>query len=105
MSSYIGYAAAQTRVPIEAGDVDGAALALTSQVQGTVMYYNGSTWVILPPGTSGEALKTQGVSANPVWGAVSSTGDFADGGDTAVAARVLGNNLSLIHISEPTRPN
>jgi hypothetical protein len=91
MSSYIGYASAD-RIQIDAGSVDGAALALTSQAQGTVMYYNGSTWVILAPGTSGEALKTQGVGANPVWGAVSSTGDFADGGDTAAAARVLGNN-------------
>ena len=91
MSSYIGYASAD-RIQIDAGSVDGAALALTSQAQGTVMYYNGSTWVVLAPGTSGEALKTQGAGANPVWGAVSSTGDFANGGDTAVAARVLGNN-------------
>ena len=91
MSSYIGYASAD-RIQIDAGSVDGAALALTSQAQGTVMYYNGSSWVILSPGTSGEALKTQGAGANPVWGAVSSTGDFADGGDTAAAARVLGNN-------------
>ena len=91
MSSYIGYASAD-RIQIDAGSVDGAALALTSQAQGTVMYYNGTTWVVLAPGTSGEALKTQGAGANPVWGAVSSTGDFANGGDTAVAARVLGNN-------------
>ena len=80
MSSYIGYASAD-RIQIDAGSVDGAALALTSQAQGTVMYYNGSTWVVLAPGTSGEALKTQGAGANPVWGAVSSTGDFANGGD------------------------
>ena len=91
MSSYIGYASAD-RIQIDAGSVDGAALALTSQAQGTVMYYNGTNWVVLAPGTSGEALKTQGAGANPVWGAVSSTGDFANGGDTAVAARVLGNN-------------
>ena len=46
----------------------------------------------LTPGTSGEALKTQGAGANVVWGAVSSTGDFANGGDTATANRTLGNN-------------
>ena len=91
MSSYIGYASAD-RIQIDAGSVDGAALALTSQAQGTVMYYNGTTWVVLAPGTSGEALKTQGAGANPVWGAVSSTGDFANGGDTATANRTLGNN-------------
>ena len=91
MSSYIGYASAD-RIQIDAGSVAGAALGLTSQAQGTVMYYNGTNWVVLAPGTSGEALKTQGAGANPVWGAVSSTGDFANGGDTATANRTLGNN-------------
>ena len=72
--------------------VDGTKIALTGNVQGNVMYYSGTDWVILAPGTSGEALKTSGAGANPSWGAVSSTGDFADGGDTATANRTLGNN-------------
>ena len=31
------------------------------------MYYNGTNWVRLAAGTSGQLLKTQGSSANPVW--------------------------------------
>lgn len=39
--------------------------------QGDVLYYNGTDWVALSPGTSGEYLETQGASANPQWSAVS----------------------------------
>ena len=83
---------AVTNTKIADNAVDGAQIALTGNVQGNVMYYNGTDWVILAPGTSGEALKTSGAAANPTWGAVSSTGDFANGGDTATANRILGNN-------------
>ena len=83
---------AVTNTKIADNAVDGAQIALTGNVQGAVMYYNGTDWVVLTPGTSGEALKTQGAGANVVWGAVSSTGDFANGGDTATANRTLGNN-------------
>jgi len=83
---------AVTNAKIDNNAVDGAQIALTGNVQGTVMYYNGTDWVVLTPGTSGEALKTQGAGQNVVWGAVSSTGDFANGGDTATANRTLGNN-------------
>jgi len=83
---------AVTNTKIADNAVDGAQIALTGNVQGTVMYYNGTDWVVLTPGTSGEALKTSGAGANPTWGAVSSTGDFANGGDTATANRTLGNN-------------
>ena len=83
---------AVTTTKIADNAVDGAKIALTGNVQGNVMYYNGTDWVILAPGTSGEALKTSGAGANPTWGAVSSTGDFANGGDTATANRTLGNN-------------
>ena len=85
-------ASAVTTTKIADNAVDGAKIALTGNVQGAVMYYNGTDWIVLTPGTSGEALKTQGTGQNVVWGAVSSTGDFANGGDTATANRVLGNN-------------
>ena len=83
---------AVTNTKIADNAVDGAQIALTGNVQGAVMYYNGTDWVVLTPGSSGEALKTQGAGQNVVWGAVSSTGDFANGGDTATANRTLGNN-------------
>ena len=38
-----------------------------STTQGVVIYYDGSNWVALTPGTSGQFLKTQGAGANPVW--------------------------------------
>lgn len=48
--------------------------ALTScSTQGSVLYYNGTNWVCLTPGTSGQYLKTQGAAANPTWANVTAT--------------------------------
>jgi hypothetical protein len=52
---------------IAANSVDGTHIALGSDAQGDVMYYNGTNWARLGVGTSGQFLKTQGSSANPVW--------------------------------------
>jgi len=41
--------------------------ACGSLAQGAVMYYTGSTWECLAPGTSGQFLQTAGAAANPVW--------------------------------------
>jgi hypothetical protein len=49
--------------------VDGTDIALGSDAQGDVMYYDGTNWVRLPAGTSGHFLKTQGAGANPMWDA------------------------------------
>lgn len=38
-----------------------------SVAQGDVLYYNGTTWVRLAAGTSGQILVTAGSSANPSW--------------------------------------
>jgi hypothetical protein len=43
-----------------------------TSVQGDVPYYNGSHWLHLGYGTSGQFLKTQGAGANPIWSNVSS---------------------------------
>ena len=69
---------------IGANKVTGAMLALGSDAQGDVMYYNGTDWVRLSAGTSGQFLKTQGASTNPVW---------ADDNNTIYAAS--GSLLSL----------
>lgn len=42
-------------------------LSITSQAQGDVLYFNGTSWVRLAAGTSGQSLETRGASANPVW--------------------------------------
>lgn len=38
-----------------------------SSTQGAILYRNGSAWVALSPGTSGQFLQTLGTSANPQW--------------------------------------
>jgi hypothetical protein len=42
-------------------------LAPSSPAQGDLLYFNGSSWVTLAPGTSGYVLETQGSGANPQW--------------------------------------
>lgn len=56
---------------IDNNSVDGTKIALGSDAQGDVMYYNGTDWARLGAGTSGQFLKTQGAGANPVWGTAS----------------------------------
>lgn len=41
--------------------------------QGDIAYYNGTHWVCLATGTSGQFLKTLGAAANPAWADVSAT--------------------------------
>lgn len=43
-----------------------------SIVQGDLLYFNGTAWARLAPGTSGHVLKTNGAGANPAWGAETS---------------------------------
>lgn len=53
-------------VPSGSGDIQ-TLLDGISTTQGTILYYNGTDWVVLTPGTSGFFLKTQGAASNPVW--------------------------------------
>ena len=48
-------------------DADLTALAAIAGVQGDIIYRDGTTWVRLPAGTSGQFLKTNGAGANPAW--------------------------------------
>lgn len=68
------------------GDLDGyypnpdvVDLTITGEVQGSVLYFDGSNWVQLPPSTSGLSLLTQGIGSDPIWGAPAPGG--AAGGD------------------------
>jgi hypothetical protein len=51
-------------------------LTIASEEQGSILYFNGSNWVELPPGTSGQVLQTNGTAANPSW--VTPTGGTTD---------------------------
>lgn len=69
-------------------DADLTALAAISGVQGDVIYHNGTSWVRLGAGTSGQFLKTNGVGANPAWATATGTGDVvgpASATDNAIA--------------------
>ena len=47
-----------------------------SGVQGDILYHNGTSWVVLPAGTSGYYLKTNGAAANPAWSSPAGSGDM-----------------------------
>ena len=44
--------------------------SIAGLAQGDVLYYNGTAWVRLGAGTSGQFLKTNGTGANPAWATV-----------------------------------
>lgn len=56
-------------------------LVLTSAEQGDIIYNNGTDWVNLGHGNSGQYLKTQGNGANPIWSNLpaSITGSYVAG--------------------------
>ena len=41
-----------------------------SNVQGDILYRNGTVWTVLSPGTAGQQFQTGGASANPAWSTV-----------------------------------
>jgi hypothetical protein len=47
--------------------------SIAGLAQGDVLYYNGTSWVRLGAGTSGQYLKTNGTGANPSWSSVTSS--------------------------------
>lgn len=59
---------------IDNNTITGAKIALGSDAQGDIMYYNGTDWVRLGAGLSGRVLTTAGVGANPAWADLPATG-------------------------------
>ena len=71
---------------IATNSVDGTHIALGSDAQGDIMYYDGTNWARLGYGTSGYFLKTQGTGANPAWAATTGTiTAFTNGADNRIA--------------------
>ncbi len=77
---------------IQNNAVNGSKIALGSDSQGDILYYNGTDYARLGAGTSGKFLKTQGTGANPTW-------DTAYTLPTATASALggikVGTNLSI----------
>ena len=61
-------ALAITTAKIASNAVDGTKIAIGSDAQGDILYYNGTDYTRLAAGTSGQFLKTNGSAANPSWG-------------------------------------
>lgn len=59
-------------------------LDLISSTQGVILYHNGTDWVALSPGTSGQVLKTLGAGQNPAWGLA---------GDLSITSQAQGDIL------------
>lgn len=122
-SSYVCTAASTGNLPTDTNfwdqmsgkGTDADLLNIASTVQGDLYYNNGSAIARLGAGTSGQFLKTQGTSANPTWGDVSSnhtglawfeymygTGSFGDMHSIAGFQGV--HNLSVIPWNTLTDP-
>ena len=83
---------------IQANVVDGTHIALGSDEQGDIMYYDGTNWARLVHGTNGQFLKTQGDSANPVWAAATVSSLACDDlsvGDAAVTVSTSVGNITI----------
>ncbi|MDQ6985947.1 MAG: hypothetical protein Q9M91_00930 [Candidatus Dojkabacteria bacterium] len=86
---------------------------LTAVAQGDVLYYDGTDWVNLAAGTSGQFLQTQGTGANPIW--ATSPGALANGtlanntlrwnGSAWVESSALTNNGTDITVSGQLNAN
>ena len=121
--SYIGHADAD-RVQIDDNEVttskiannavSGIKIAMGSDAQGDILYYNGTDYTRLGAGSNGQALTTGGAGANPTWTTIST--DPSMGGDlsgtasnaTIVAdavttAKILDNNVTLAKIADGTQ--
>ena len=57
-----------TYIAVQANSIDGTKIAMSSDVRGDFLYYDGTNYVRLGAGTSGQALITGGTSGNPSWG-------------------------------------
>ncbi|MCB9226920.1 MAG: hypothetical protein H6578_07140 [Chitinophagales bacterium] len=51
---------------IQDNSVDGTDITITAEANGSLMYFDGTNWVNLASGTSGQILKTNGAAA-PTW--------------------------------------
>jgi len=71
--------------------VNGTKIAMGSDAQGDILYYDGTNYVRLPAGTSGQVLETQGSGANPRWIDAPSSG----GGWTFVSSATASSSSSI----------
>tara|TARA_R100000406_G_scaffold33495_1_gene22035 strand:+ start:1470 stop:2567 length:1098 start_codon:yes stop_codon:yes gene_type:complete len=79
------------------GAVDGAAIAMGSDAQGDILYYDGTSYVRLGAGTSGQILQSGGTEANPSWVNAPVTPSVTEF-TTAGSSNFDATNANLIHV-------
>ena len=62
-----------TTEKIAANAIDGTKIAMGSDAQGDLLYYNGTDYVRLAAGSSGQVLQSGGAGANPSWAVLATT--------------------------------
>lgn len=78
---------------------------LTGAVQGSILYRNATEWVVLPPGTSGQFLETQGPSADPQWADVSGSVSLQNAYDVGRSITTTSPNPVAINVPTPASDN
>jgi hypothetical protein len=69
--------------------VDGTNISLASETNGSIMYFNGTHWIQLSPGTAGQVLQTNGAAA-PTW--VTKSNKFTIPFSNSITVSSPGNN-------------
>lgn len=69
-------------------------IAGITAAQGDIIYFDGTDWVNLGPGTSGHFLKTQGAAADPVWAANQYAVEFIESQTASASATIDFETLS-----------
>lgn len=77
-------------------------IAAITAAQGDVLYFNGTDWVNLGPGVSGQYLQTQGAGANPQWASTSVSGDVESIGDCLSGACFNGGSGNSLQFEGAT---
>lgn len=76
---------------IKDNGVSGAKIAMGSDAQGDILYYNGTDYARLPASTAGLVLKTNGAGANPSWASA--------GNCVLIEQKVLGAEANVVTFS------
>tara|TARA_Y100001938_G_scaffold25227_1_gene33493 strand:+ start:8853 stop:10061 length:1209 start_codon:yes stop_codon:yes gene_type:complete len=63
----LAYKSTVATADIDANSVTGPKIAMGSDAQGDVLFYDGTDYARLAAGTSGQVLKTQGAGSDPAW--------------------------------------
>ena len=68
-------------------------LVMAAQAQGTVLYFNGTAWVVLAPGTAGQFLQTNGAASNVAWASAGAGSSLVHKSGVALAAAFTGSPM------------